>query len=183
VSAIFLILLLLSTSAHARDVVECSARRGDGHAGYWSWREIDGCVCWYVGRPGKPKSELYWPAVAPESGSGNRASKAEQPGSIRVAPRPPSAAPAQEEVVTEPDKTTPAPSTEEQTTPVLKIETLQAYGQEQLREREQSIPPPPQLPVQRERMPIWMLVLVVLSIVGAASLLPIMRSMQWLTRK
>src|SRR5262249_34313771 len=31
---------------------------GDGH--YWAYRIIDGRECWYPGRPGKPKNELYW---------------------------------------------------------------------------------------------------------------------------
>jgi hypothetical protein len=40
--------------------VECEAQRvtGDGH--YWAYRIIDGRECWYPGRPGKPKNELYW---------------------------------------------------------------------------------------------------------------------------
>jgi hypothetical protein len=184
-SAIYLLLVLLCASAGAAEirgrVIECEPQRVFNNK-YWSWREIDGRKCWYQGQPGKPKTELHWPTAAPESGLGNRASEAEQPGSIRDAPRPPSAAPAREEVVprsTEPNNTTPASPTEEQTAPVLKAETLLAYGQDKLRER--SVPPPPLLPVPRERTPIWMLVLIILSIVGAASLLPIMRSMQWLT--
>ena len=27
---------------------------------WWSWREIDGRRCWYLGRPGKSKRELAW---------------------------------------------------------------------------------------------------------------------------
>jgi hypothetical protein len=52
--------VLAADLSYGRDVVECSERRGGDNAGYWSWRYIDGRVCWYVGRPGKPKSELYW---------------------------------------------------------------------------------------------------------------------------
>lgn len=52
--------LLVADLAHGRDVVECSDERGGGNAGYWSWRELEGRKCWYVGRPGKPKTELYW---------------------------------------------------------------------------------------------------------------------------
>jgi hypothetical protein len=53
-------IVMAADIVHARDVVECSERRGGDNAGYWSWRVIDGRICWYVGRPGKPKSELYW---------------------------------------------------------------------------------------------------------------------------
>ena len=83
------ILTLLMTSAMAadlaygRDVVECSKfRGGDGH--YWSWRVIDGRICWYVGRPSKPKSELYWGrgSLAPPMTSVST----EQPQAIVVAP-------------------------------------------------------------------------------------------------
>jgi hypothetical protein len=46
--------------ARGGERVECEAQRvtGDGH--YWAYRIIDGRECWYPGRPGKPKNELYW---------------------------------------------------------------------------------------------------------------------------
>src|SRR5262245_59099230 len=46
--------------ARSSDRVECEPQRvtGDGH--YWAYRIIDGRECWYPGRPGKPKNELYW---------------------------------------------------------------------------------------------------------------------------
>ena len=46
--------------ARGSDRVECEPQRvtGDGH--YWAHRIIDGRECWYPGRPGKPKNELYW---------------------------------------------------------------------------------------------------------------------------
>jgi hypothetical protein len=46
--------------ARGGDRVECEPQRvtGDGH--YWAYRIIDGRECWYPGRPGKPKNELYW---------------------------------------------------------------------------------------------------------------------------
>ena len=54
-----LLMVLLATPAQARDVVECSHEpRPDPR--WWSWREVDGRKCWYVGAPNKPKSELYW---------------------------------------------------------------------------------------------------------------------------
>ena len=31
---------------------------GDGR--HWAYRIVDGRECWYPGRPGKPKNELYW---------------------------------------------------------------------------------------------------------------------------
>jgi len=46
--------------ARGGDRVECEPQRvtGDGH--YWAYRIIDDRECWYPGRPGKPKNELYW---------------------------------------------------------------------------------------------------------------------------
>ena len=46
--------------ARGGDRVECEPQRvtGDGH--YWAYRIIDGRECWYPGRLGKPKNELYW---------------------------------------------------------------------------------------------------------------------------
>ena len=46
--------------ARGGDRVECEPQRvtGDGH--YWAYRIIDGRECWYPGRPGNPKNELYW---------------------------------------------------------------------------------------------------------------------------
>ena len=46
--------------ARGGDRVECELQRvtGDGH--YGAYRIIDGRECWYPGRPGKPKNELYW---------------------------------------------------------------------------------------------------------------------------
>jgi hypothetical protein len=50
----------LIDGARGGDRVECEPQRvtGDGH--YWAYRVIDGRECWYPGRPGKPKNELYW---------------------------------------------------------------------------------------------------------------------------
>jgi len=39
-------------------IVECHAEKGYGSG--WSWREIDGRRCWYIGPRDKPKSELRW---------------------------------------------------------------------------------------------------------------------------
>src|SRR5262249_44706156 len=46
--------------ARGGDRVACELQRvtGDGH--YWAYRIIDDRECWYPGRPGKPKNELYW---------------------------------------------------------------------------------------------------------------------------
>jgi hypothetical protein len=40
--------------------VECEPQRVTGDDHYWAYRIIDGRECWYPGRPGKPKNELYW---------------------------------------------------------------------------------------------------------------------------
>src|SRR5262245_33883101 len=60
--ALFAVLIsgALIDVARGSDRVECEPQRvtGDGH--YWAYRIIDGRECWYPGRPGKPKNELYW---------------------------------------------------------------------------------------------------------------------------
>jgi len=60
----------IATVAACMSIVTCSANAAvpchttkDGD-GYWSWREIDGRRCWYLGRPGKPKTELFWQVAA-----------------------------------------------------------------------------------------------------------------------
>jgi hypothetical protein len=151
--------IILATPAYARDAVECSARRGDGNAGYWSWREINGRVCWYVGRPGKPKSELYW-RTAPSEPPVQRTERPEKGVESNLAAAP---------------SVTPLPSSEE-----LKAraeEALRALGasrpetEPKPRAVEHIIPPP--LPIQQERMAIWKMALIILAIVGAAFALPI----------
>src|SRR5499427_4509870 len=72
--------------ARGGDLVECEPQRvtGDGH--YWAYRTIDGRECWYPGRPGKPKNELYW-------GRGTTPSArqtVDQPGTETVPSEPPS---------------------------------------------------------------------------------------------
>jgi hypothetical protein len=51
------------------DLVECEPQRVTGDGRYWAYRIVDGRECWYQGRPGKPKNELFW----------DRASSAGQP--------------------------------------------------------------------------------------------------------
>jgi len=168
---LLLAMLLLSSPAFARDVVECSAGPGGSNA-YWSWREIDGRKCWYVGRPGKPKSELYWRATrTPSEASVQRA------GQLLVAP---AADPVPQE----------APV-------VLKAEDLQTRGiirlleqpQEAAPQVQKAAPPPqkaasPPQKAAENRMPIWALASAIFVIVGALFLLPFLtrskRRMQWL---
>lgn len=71
-SAVYLIaslLLCLIVQARSADLAhaatECSSAQGSRNA-YWSWREIDGRRCWYVGRPGRSKEQLRWPLRARE---------------------------------------------------------------------------------------------------------------------
>src|SRR5262252_9142206 len=60
--ALFAVLIsgALIDVARGSDLVECEPQRvtDDGH--HWAYRIIDGRECWYPGRPGKPKNELYW---------------------------------------------------------------------------------------------------------------------------
>src|SRR5438445_12599141 len=46
--------------ARAGDLVECEPQRVTGDGRYWAYRIVDGRECWYPGRPGKPKNELFW---------------------------------------------------------------------------------------------------------------------------
>jgi hypothetical protein len=58
-----LIALLISCAlidvARGGDLAQCEPQRVTGD--YWAYRIIDGRECWYQGRPGKPKNELFWP--------------------------------------------------------------------------------------------------------------------------
>src|SRR5262249_37728601 len=46
--------------ARGGDRVEGEPQRVTGEGHYGAYRIIDGRECWYRGRPGKPKNELYW---------------------------------------------------------------------------------------------------------------------------
>src|SRR5262245_48123815 len=46
--------------ARGSDLVECEPQRVTGDGRYWAYRIVDGRECWYPGRPGKPKNELFW---------------------------------------------------------------------------------------------------------------------------
>src|SRR5262245_9033444 len=51
--------------ARGGDLVECEPQRVTGDGRYWAYRIIDGRECWYPGRPGKPKNELFWDRAPP----------------------------------------------------------------------------------------------------------------------
>jgi hypothetical protein len=46
--------------ARGGDLVECEPQRVTGDGRHWAYRIVDGRECWYPGRPGKPKNELFW---------------------------------------------------------------------------------------------------------------------------
>src|SRR2546429_2111098 len=46
--------------ARGGDLVECEPQGAPGDGRYWAYRIVDGRECWYPGRPGKPKNELFW---------------------------------------------------------------------------------------------------------------------------
>jgi hypothetical protein len=48
--------------ATAQAKQQCSTEAG--HAGYWSWRMIDGRKCWYEGKPMLSKDLLEWAPAA-----------------------------------------------------------------------------------------------------------------------
>jgi hypothetical protein len=59
-----LIILLISGAlidvARGGELVECEPQRVTGDGRYWAYRIVDDRACWYPGRPGKPKNELFW---------------------------------------------------------------------------------------------------------------------------
>jgi hypothetical protein len=50
----------LSELACGGDLVECEPQRVTGDGQHWAYRIVDGRECWYPGRPGKPKNDLFW---------------------------------------------------------------------------------------------------------------------------
>jgi hypothetical protein len=92
----------LSDLARGGDLVECEPQRVTGDGRYWAWRIVDGRQCWYPGRPGKPKNELFWGRGIPSARQGMDQPEAEteqsEPPSRLVAappekPEPPEAMP------------------------------------------------------------------------------------------
>jgi hypothetical protein len=61
------ILSALNDSARGGDLVACEPQRVTGDGRHWAYRIVDGRECWYPGRPGKPKSELFWDRGTPLS--------------------------------------------------------------------------------------------------------------------
>jgi hypothetical protein len=57
----------LNAPARGGDLVACEPQRVTGDGSHWAYRIIDGRECWYAGRPGKPKSELFWDRGDPVS--------------------------------------------------------------------------------------------------------------------
>src|SRR5262245_50474893 len=60
--ALFAVLIsgTLIDVARGNDLVKCEPQRVTDDGRHWAYRIIDGRECWYPGRPGKPKNELYW---------------------------------------------------------------------------------------------------------------------------
>jgi hypothetical protein len=46
--------------ARGGDLVECEPQRVTGDGRHWAYRIVDGRECWYPGRPGKSRNELFW---------------------------------------------------------------------------------------------------------------------------
>src|SRR5262245_37985031 len=57
---VVLISVALIDIARSGDLVECEPQRVTGDGRHWAYRIVDGRECWYPGRPGKPKNELFW---------------------------------------------------------------------------------------------------------------------------
>ena len=58
----------LTDIARGGDLVACEPQRVTGDSSHWAYRIVDGRECWYPGRPGKSKNELFWDrGVAPSA--------------------------------------------------------------------------------------------------------------------
>src|SRR5215831_2695987 len=65
--AIFLAAPCQAADMPSPKMIECEVQKPHGAREWWAFREIEGKRCWYPGRPGKSKSELFWPkTVKPE---------------------------------------------------------------------------------------------------------------------
>lgn len=187
-----ILITLLAAPAYARDVVECSDHRGPDPR-WWSWREVDGRKCWYVGPPNKPKSELYW--RAPESLlRGAQVQRRAEPSHPQVSASPVSA----KEVMSDgrpasgdQHNAPPAPVDRDELM-ARAMTNLVLLGQERLRERapdpepfverapepQRPLPAAPRMPVH-EQMPIWQIALIFLLTMGIAFALPLLRRPLW----
>jgi hypothetical protein len=172
---IYLLALLLFSVAHAADLraqtVECEPQRVHDKR-YWSYRIVDGRACWYPGRPGKPKTELRWSRHAP-SKSRVQTNEAERPGDVLSLPQAiPSAAPA----AVEPEE----PLPEATLPPGLTTDALLAFAEREQLRKQAPLIPIAALPQQEvvESMSIWKMTFIVLSIIGAISLIPIYKGVR-----
>jgi hypothetical protein len=95
----------LTDLARGGDLVECEPQQVTGDGRHWAYRIVDGRECWYPGRPGKPKNELFW-------GRGSTAS-ARQPLDQPEAKSEPSEAPSQLAAAPPEQPETPEPMPEE----------------------------------------------------------------------
>jgi hypothetical protein len=86
--ALFAVLIsgALIDVARGSDLVECEPQRVTDDGRHWAYRIIDGRECWYPGRPGKPKNELYWVRGTTPSAR----QTVDQPGTETVPSEPPS---------------------------------------------------------------------------------------------
>jgi hypothetical protein len=76
------------------DLVECEPQRVTGDGRYWAYRIVDGRECWYQGRPGKPKNELFWdraPSARQPMDQPEAETKAEPPDEAESKAEPPDA--------------------------------------------------------------------------------------------
>src|ERR1700751_2461477 len=51
-------MLVADLPARGQERIACSERPASHD--YWSWREIEGRRCWFVGHRTMPKAQLYW---------------------------------------------------------------------------------------------------------------------------
>jgi len=86
--ALFAVLIsgALIDVARGSDLVECEPQRVTDDGRHWAYRIVDGRECWYPGRPGKPKNELYWVHGTTPSAR----QTVDQPGTETVPSEPPS---------------------------------------------------------------------------------------------
>jgi hypothetical protein len=72
--------------ARGGDLVECEPQRVTGDGRYWAYRIVDGRECWYPGRPGKPKNELFWRQTVDQPEAETETEPSESPSRLAAAP-------------------------------------------------------------------------------------------------
>ena len=87
---IALLMLFAAPDTAAADVITCQPHRPHHARAYWSWREVSGRRCWYVGSRRVSKGMLSWASAAARESEEVAAPPVETPSeSVPQPPKPP----------------------------------------------------------------------------------------------